>query len=108
MTSSRLAGGRGAAERVAAVHDHLDGATGHFAQVRSPQPDTTPLIITDGRPGFIVEFWDVLGPLAHPAAHGVIRPTRPMGEAERPGFRADRADGARLGGGSGSPARGRS
>lgn len=48
----------------------IDGANVHFAHVRSPEPDATPLIITHGWPGSVVEFLDVVGPLADPAAHG--------------------------------------
>ncbi|MGW3495371.1 epoxide hydrolase family protein [Streptomyces sp. NPDC001020] len=48
----------------------IDGAHVHFAHVRSPEPGATPLIITHGWPGSIVEFLEVVGPLADPAAHG--------------------------------------
>ncbi|TLS45231.1 epoxide hydrolase [Streptomyces montanus] len=48
----------------------VDGATLHFAHVRSPEPDATPLVITHGWPGSIVEFLDVVGPLTDPRAHG--------------------------------------
>ncbi|MGW7382370.1 epoxide hydrolase family protein [Streptomyces sp. NPDC054794] len=48
----------------------IDGADVHFAHVRSPVPDATPLIITHGWPGSIVEFLDVVGPLTDPATHG--------------------------------------
>ncbi|GGW30515.1 epoxide hydrolase family protein [Streptomyces griseoloalbus] len=48
----------------------VDGATVHFAHVRSPEPDATPLVVTHGWPGSIVEFLHVLGPLTDPAAHG--------------------------------------
>ncbi|MFF4586446.1 epoxide hydrolase family protein [Streptomyces sp. NPDC001388] len=48
----------------------IDGTNVHFAHVRSPEPDATPLILTHGWPGSIVEFLDVAGPLADPAAHG--------------------------------------
>ncbi|WP_030166243.1 epoxide hydrolase family protein [Streptomyces sp. NRRL S-813] len=48
----------------------IDGANVHFAHIRSPEPDATPLIITHGWPGSIVEFLDVVGPLTDPAAHG--------------------------------------
>ncbi|MFD5595493.1 epoxide hydrolase family protein [Streptomyces griseorubiginosus] len=48
----------------------IDGTTVHFAHVRSPEPDATPLILTHGWPGSIVEFLDVVGPLTDPAAHG--------------------------------------
>ncbi|WP_406174205.1 epoxide hydrolase family protein [Streptomyces canus] len=48
----------------------IDGTTVHFAHVRSPEPDATPLVITHGWPGSIVEFLDVVGPLTDPVAHG--------------------------------------
>jgi len=48
----------------------IDGATVHFAHIRSPEPDATPLIITHGWPGSIVEFADIVGPLSDPRAHG--------------------------------------
>ncbi|MFE9097387.1 epoxide hydrolase family protein [Streptomyces sp. NPDC007264] len=48
----------------------IDGAQVHFAHVRSPEPDATPLVVTHGWPGSIVEFLDIVGPLADPAAHG--------------------------------------
>jgi pimeloyl-ACP methyl ester carboxylesterase len=48
----------------------IDGANVHFLQVRSPEPDALPLVMTHGWPGSIVEFLDVIGPLADPRAHG--------------------------------------
>jgi pimeloyl-ACP methyl ester carboxylesterase len=48
----------------------IDGQNIHFLHVRSPEPDALPLIITHGWPGSIVEFLDVIGPLADPRAHG--------------------------------------
>ncbi|MDN3359978.1 epoxide hydrolase family protein [Actinomadura sp. DC4] len=48
----------------------IDGADVHFAHIRSPEPDATPLILTHGWPGSIVEFADVAGPLADPRAYG--------------------------------------
>ncbi|HEY1013447.1 MAG TPA: epoxide hydrolase [Herpetosiphonaceae bacterium] len=48
----------------------IDGARIHFIHVRSPEPDATPLILTHGWPGSIVEFLDVIGPLSDPRAHG--------------------------------------
>jgi len=48
----------------------IDEANIHFAHVRSPEPDATPLIITHGWPGSIVEFAEVIGPLSNPQAHG--------------------------------------
>ncbi|MEU9479339.1 epoxide hydrolase family protein [Streptomyces sp. NPDC048191] len=48
----------------------IDGAHVHFAHVRSPEPQATPLLLTHGWPGSIVEFLDVVGPLTDPVAHG--------------------------------------
>ncbi|GGS96781.1 microsomal epoxide hydrolase [Planobispora rosea] len=48
----------------------IDGQDIHFLHVRSPEADATPLILTHGWPGSIVEFLDVIGPLTDPRAHG--------------------------------------
>ncbi|MCX5199793.1 epoxide hydrolase [Streptomyces sp. NBC_00249] len=48
----------------------IDGARVHFAHVRSPEPDATPLLMTHGWPGSFVEFQRVAGPLTDPRAHG--------------------------------------
>jgi epoxide hydrolase len=48
----------------------IDGASIHFAHIRSPEPDTTPLIITHGWPGSIAEFTRIASPLADPRSHG--------------------------------------
>jgi len=48
----------------------IDGARVHFAHLRSPEPDATPLLMTHGWPGSIVEFARVAGPLTDPRAHG--------------------------------------
>ncbi|MFJ6567903.1 epoxide hydrolase family protein [Streptomyces sp. NPDC091292] len=48
----------------------IDGATVHFAHLRSPEPDATPLIVTHGWPGSIAEFTEIAGPLSDPRAHG--------------------------------------
>jgi len=48
----------------------IDGHNVHFLHVRSPEPDALPLVITHGWPGSIVEFLDVIGPLADPRGHG--------------------------------------
>jgi epoxide hydrolase len=48
----------------------IDGATIHFAHIRSPEPDATPLVMTHGWPGSIVEFTQVVGPLTNPRAFG--------------------------------------
>ena len=48
----------------------VDGLGIHFLHVRSPHEDATPLIMTHGWPGSIVEFRKVIGPLTDPVAHG--------------------------------------
>ncbi|WP_426503519.1 epoxide hydrolase family protein [Dactylosporangium sp. McL0621] len=48
----------------------VDGLDVHFLQVRSPEPDAVPLIMTHGWPGSVVEFLEVVEPLADPVAHG--------------------------------------
>lgn len=48
----------------------IDGQNIHFLHVRSPEPGATPLIITHGWPGSIVEFMNIIGPLTDPRAHG--------------------------------------
>ncbi|MFJ9349932.1 epoxide hydrolase family protein [Streptomyces sp. NPDC101237] len=80
----------------------IDGARVHFAHIRSPEPDATPLVITHGWPGSIVEFLDVVGPLTDPAAHGgdpadafhVVVPSVPgfgfSGPTTAPGWEAGR------------------
>jgi pimeloyl-ACP methyl ester carboxylesterase len=47
----------------------IDGQRIHFLHVRSPEPDATPLILTHGWPGSVVEFLDLIGPLTDPRAH---------------------------------------
>jgi epoxide hydrolase len=48
----------------------IDGANIHVVHVPSPEPDATPLLITNGWPSSFVEFLDVIGPLTDPRAHG--------------------------------------
>ena len=48
----------------------IDGQTIHFLHVRSPEPDATPLIMTHGYPGSVVEFLDLIGPLTDPRSYG--------------------------------------
>jgi pimeloyl-ACP methyl ester carboxylesterase len=48
----------------------IDGQNIHFLQVRSPEPNVLPLLLTHGWPGSIAEFLDVIGPLTNPTAHG--------------------------------------
>src|SRR5689334_18450774 len=48
----------------------IEGLTIHCVHRRSPEPDALPLVLTHGWPGSVVEFLDVIGPLADPVAHG--------------------------------------
>ena len=48
----------------------LDGLGIHFVHARSPEPDALPLVLTHGWPGSVTEFFDVIGPLSDPRAHG--------------------------------------
>ncbi|MDR2985830.1 MAG: epoxide hydrolase [Nocardiopsaceae bacterium] len=48
----------------------IDGQRIHFMHVRSEEPEAIPLLLIHGWPGSVVEFLDVIGPLADPRAHG--------------------------------------
>ncbi|MQA25108.1 MAG: alpha/beta fold hydrolase [Micromonosporaceae bacterium] len=48
----------------------IDGQNVHFLHVRSPEPDATPLILTHGWPGSIVEYLDVIDALTDPRSRG--------------------------------------
>lgn len=48
----------------------IDGLDIHVLDVRSPHEDATPLLLTHGWPGSVVEFSRVIGPLTDPTAHG--------------------------------------
>lgn len=48
----------------------IDGTNVHFLHVVSPEPAATPVLLTHGWPGSIVEFLDVIGPLTDPRAYG--------------------------------------
>lgn len=52
------------------VRTTIDGQPIHALHVRSPEPDATPLLLTHGWPGSVVETLGVLGPLTDPRAHG--------------------------------------
>lgn len=45
----------------------IDGENIHFLHVRSSRPDATPLILTHGWPGSVVEFLDLIAPLTEPS-----------------------------------------
>jgi epoxide hydrolase len=71
----------------------IDGATVHFAHLRSPDPDAIPLLITHGWPGSFTEFTEVAQPLAGPAgepAFHLILPSIPgfglSGQTAQPGW----------------------
>jgi len=80
----------------------IDGLDIHFIHVRSPLPDATPLVLTHGWPGSVVEFFKVIGPLTDPVAHGgsprdafhVVCPTLPgfgfSGKPAQPGWGTQR------------------
>ena len=48
----------------------VDGADIHFIHEKGSGPDPMPLIISHGWPGSVVEFLDVIAPLAHPERFG--------------------------------------
>src|SRR5579862_3982222 len=48
----------------------VDGQRVHFLHVRSRHDGAIPLFLTHGWPGSVVEFLDVIGPLADPASFG--------------------------------------
>ena len=76
----------------------VDGLDIHFLHVRSPEPGALPLVMTHGWPGSIIEFLEVIGPLADPVRHGgraedafhVVCPSLPgygfSGKPSRPGW----------------------
>ncbi len=80
----------------------IDGSDVHFLHLRSPDPSATPLLLTHGWPGAVLEFLDVVEPLADPLAHGgdpddafhVVCPTLPgygfSGKPNAPGWGVDR------------------
>ncbi len=80
----------------------IDGVTIHAIHVVSPEPDALPLVMTHGWPGSVVEFLDVIGPLADPVAHGgeasdafhIVCPSLPgygfSGKPAEPGWGVDR------------------
>jgi epoxide hydrolase len=80
----------------------VDGLDLHFLHMRSPEPDALPLLIAHGWPGSIVEFLEIVGPLADPRAHGgdpadafhVVAPSIPgfgfSGRPREPGWNVRR------------------
>jgi pimeloyl-ACP methyl ester carboxylesterase len=48
----------------------IDGLGIHFIHVPSPHAGALPLVLTHGWPGSVAEFFEVIGPLTDPEAHG--------------------------------------
>lgn len=81
---------------------HIDGVDMHFIHQRSPHAQATPLLLTHGWPGSIVEFRHIIDALTHPEAHGgsaddafhVIAPSLPgfgfSGKPTQPGYNPER------------------
>jgi pimeloyl-ACP methyl ester carboxylesterase len=88
----------------------IDGANVHFLDVRSPEPDALPLLLTHGWPGSVAEFLDVIGPLTDPRARTAgMGPMRSTWSSPPFPVTASQAPPARLAGTSpGSPTPGRS
>jgi microsomal epoxide hydrolase len=51
-------------------HARVGGQRVHFILERGSGPRPLPLVLTHGWPGSVVEFLDVIDPLAHPERHG--------------------------------------
>ncbi|HLR97764.1 MAG TPA: epoxide hydrolase, partial [Jiangellaceae bacterium] len=65
----------------------VDGLDLHFWHVRGKKENSIPLLLLHGWPGSVIEYFDLLGPLTDPAAHG--QPDQPSFDvvlAELPGF----------------------
>ncbi|WP_429911189.1 epoxide hydrolase family protein [Glycocaulis sp.] len=48
----------------------IDGQTIHFVHIRSPEPDSMPLLLLHGWPGTFAEFLDISDMLSNPRQHG--------------------------------------
>jgi pimeloyl-ACP methyl ester carboxylesterase len=48
----------------------IDGERVHFLHVRSPEPNSLPLVCTHGWPMSVFEYLNLIGPLSDPGAHG--------------------------------------
>ena len=80
----------------------IDGLDIHFLHLPSPEPDATPLVLTHGWPGSVLEFLEAAPLLADPRAHGgdprdafhVVLPTLPgfglSGKPTAPGWTPER------------------
>lgn len=81
----------------------IDGTDLHFLQVRSPQPDAIPLLLSHGWPGSVADFLDIIELLTNPPAEpgapsgpvfDLVLPTLPgygfSGPTRQPGWDAGR------------------
>jgi pimeloyl-ACP methyl ester carboxylesterase len=80
----------------------IDGQRIHFLDVRSPEAEATPLILTHGWPNTFLEYLDLVAPLTDPRSHGgeatdafhVVVPSLPgfafSGPTHEPGWDAHR------------------
>jgi len=80
----------------------INGLDIHFIHVRSPHENATPLMVTHGWPGSIVEFHKIIEPLTRPELYGgaaedafhVVAPSLPgfgfSGKPEQPGYNPER------------------
>lgn len=70
----------------------IDGQRIHFLHVRSPRPDSLPILLTHGWPGSFVEFLDVIEPLSR--EHDLVIPSLPgyafSGPTTEPGWSVNR------------------
>ncbi|WP_425955648.1 epoxide hydrolase family protein [Xylanimonas sp. McL0601] len=48
----------------------IDGQSVHFVHVRSPEPGARALLLSHTYPGSFMEFFELIGPLTDPVAHG--------------------------------------
>ncbi|YCK79637.1 epoxide hydrolase (plasmid) [Arthrobacter sp. D3-18] len=65
----------------------IDGVDIHFWHIRGAKPGSVPLLLLHGWPGSPIEYWDLIGPLTDPAAHGAPdAPSFDVVIAELPGF----------------------
>ena len=75
----------------------IDGEDIHFLHVRSAREDATPLLLTHGWPGSVLEYLDLIAPLTEPPTRPCPRSTwssrrcRGSGSPARPAARAGTA-----------------
>ena len=60
----------GALNALPQFRTEIDGLGIHFIHVRSRHANALPIVLTHGWPGSVVEFLEVVGPLADPTSHG--------------------------------------